>query len=278
MCEPVSVIIPTYNRKGFLKKAIDSVFAQTYEHFELIVVDDGSDDGTAELVAEYPREIVSVRQGNRGPAAARNAGIRKARYPLIAFLDSDDRFDSRKLALQAAAMQENPSFLISHTQEIWFRRGELLNQKKKHRKRSGDIFEQSLQLCAVGMSTVMARKGLFDEVGLFDEDLPCCEDYDLWLRASIDHRFLLVDESLTIKDGGRPDQVSYQYRVGMDRFRIESILKVLDSGRLTPGQKGQAREELVKKCLVYGNGCLKHGRLEDAKRYLELARIHESLA
>ena len=268
---PVSVIIPTHTRAGFLAQAIDSVLAQTYTNFELIVVDDGSSDETPALLASYGKELICLHQENRGPAAARNAGISAARHPLLAFLDSDDRFAKNKLALQVASMEAQPEVFISHTQEIWLRNGKHLNQKKRHVKESGDIFARSLELCVVGMSTVMVRRELFDRVGLFDESFPCCEDYELWLRTSSCHHFLLVDAPLTIKHGGRPDQVSVQYKTGMDRFRIRALEKLISSEKLSPDQFLLARRELVRKAVLYGNGCLKHGRLEEGQRCLSLA-------
>jgi len=266
----IIVIIPTYNRAQRLKKAIDSVLAQSHRNFELIVVDDGSDDNTAELIDKYNADIVYIRQENRGPAAARNRVIEKALYDLLAFLDSDDWFAENKLETQLEAMQQNPSYLISHTQETWYRNGKLLNQKVKHRKNSGDIFKQSLELCAVGMSTVMMRREIFERYGLFDEDFPCCEDYDLWLRVSAEQEFFLVDEPLTLKDGGRADQVSTIYRVGMDKFRIKAIMKILASGRLTAEQTGMALRELEYKCRIYGTGWIKHGKTEEGNYYLNL--------
>ncbi len=266
----ISVIIPTFNRQRHLKKAIDSVMAQTYAHFELIVVDDGSDDDTADLVAGYNRDIVYIRQENKGPAAARNTGIRAARHEVLAFLDSDDWFAVDKLAKQLGAMQANPSYAISHTQETWFREGRILNQKARHKKNGGNIFSQSLKLCAVSMSTVMIRGEIFDVYGLFDEEFRCCEDYEFWLRVGATEEFLLVDEPLTLKDGGRDDQVSSIYRTGMDKFRIRAIQKIFGTGRLGPEQAGLAFAELSSKCRIYGNGCLKHDRKEEGKYYLEL--------
>jgi len=271
---PVSIIIPTHNRAGFLPQAIDSVLAQTYANFELIVVDDGSTDETQPLLTSYGKALTSLHQENRGPAAARNAGIRAALHPLLAFLDSDDQFTSNKLALQTAAMEAQPDLLISHTRETWFRNGQHLNQKKHHAKEGGDIFARNLALCMVGMSTVMARRELFDRIGLFDETFPCCEDYEFWLRASAAHPFLLVDTPLTIKHGGRPDQVSAQFQTGMDRFRIQALEKLLASTPLTVAQSRLAREELVRKAVLYGNGCLKHGHLEEGQRCLSLAVQH----
>jgi len=267
----VSVVIPTYNRAAFLRRAIDSVLDQEGVAVECIVVDDGSSDDTPALVAGYGDRVRLVRQPNRGPAAARNAGIQVASHEWIAFLDSDDWFAPGKLARQLGAMVARPEFRICHTQEIWYRRGSLLNQKKKHRKRHGDIFDHCLQLCAISVSTVVLHRSVFDAVGLFAEDFPCCEDYDLWLRVTCRYPVLLVDEPLTMKDGGRPDQVSQRYRIGMDRFRIRAILRLLLSASLSPEQARLARRELVRKCRIYGNGCRKHGRLAEAARYLAVA-------
>ena len=248
----ISVIIPTYNRAQSLKKAIDSVLAQSHKDFELIIVDDGSDDNTAELIGSYSHKIVYLKQDNHGPAAARNKGIEKARYNLLAFLDSDDWFAENKLAAQIKTMQKNSLFRISHTNEIWYRNGQILNQKFKHKKNSGDIFSQSLQLCAVSMSTVMVKREVFEDYGLFDEDFPCCEDYEFWLRVSAEEKFLLLEEPLTLKDGGRADQVSTIYRTGMDKFRIQAIMKILVSGRLNDHQTDLALNELESKCRIYG--------------------------
>jgi len=267
----VSVIIPTYNRRPLLKKAIESVLSQSFKDFELIVVDDGSSDDTPHLISSYGDRIVSIRRERRGPSAARNRGVEAARAEFVAFLDSDDRWDKDKLKIQIGAMENNPSYLISHTQEIWFRRGKLLNQKKKHQKYHGRIFSRCLPLCVVSMSTVMARKELFRKVGLFDEELPCCEDYDFWLRASVEYPFLLVDEPLTLKEGGRKDQVSYIYRTGMDRYRIKSLVKILsEPGLLSPRQRELTLEELKRKCRIYGEGCLKHNKVTEGKYYLYL--------
>jgi glycosyltransferase involved in cell wall biosynthesis len=266
----VSVIIPTYNREPFLQKAINSVLAQTYQYFELIVVDDGSEDNTEKLVENCSPDIVYIRQENKGPAAARNRGVQAARYNLLAFLDSDDWFAENKLEVQTGTMQKNPAYQISHTQETWYRNGRILNQKKRHQKNNGDIFNQSLVLCAVGMSTVLMHRDIFERYGLFDEDYPCCEDYEFWLRVSAKQKFLLIDQPLTLKDGGRDDQVSTIYRVGMDKFRIQAIMKMLASGSLSEKQKDSAMAELQRKCTIYGAGCIKHGRFEEGRYYLDL--------
>ena len=274
----VSVVIPAYNRAAMLGRALQSVVRQSVWCEEVIVVDDGSTDGSRELiedmlVGEPGLELRWLRHAcNRGPAAARNLAIAHARCPVIAFLDSDDHWLPKKLEKQAALMDLHPEYLISHTRERWLHGGRHLNQKNRHRPRHGDIFPQCLELCAVGMSTVMLRREIFNWVGLFEESMRCCEDYDLWLRASCRLSFLLVDEVLTVKEGGREDQVSSRYRVGMDRFRIDALLRLLDSGVLTGCQEKLAREELRKKCTIYGNGCLKHGKETEGRYILGLAQ------
>ncbi len=276
----ISVIIPTWNRAALLERAIRSVLAQHHPCRELLVVDDGSTDGTAALVdqlaSESPAQIRLLRQENRGAAAARNTGIRAAQGELIAFLDSDDWWQPDKLARQAQTMREHPDYLISHTRELWFRQDKRVNQKKKHDPPHGAIFQASLGTCVVGMSTVMARRGLFDRYGLFDEALACCEDYDFWLRVGCREPFLLVPEPLTCKDGGRPDQLSAVHRMGMDAFRIRSLCKLLDSDVLTAAQRCQTTTELARKCGIYGQGCLKHGRKAEGEHTLALLNHYQT--
>jgi glycosyltransferase involved in cell wall biosynthesis len=266
----VSVIIPTYNRSPFLKKAIESVLSQDFHDFELIVVDDGSIDDTPETVSAFKRGIIYIKQENTGPAGARNAGIQRSTRPFIAFLDSDDRWAEGKLSEQIKEMTANPDYFISHTDEIWHKNGRLLNQKNKHKKPHGYIFDKCLSLCAVSMSTVMIRRELFDAVGFFDESFPCCEDYEFWLRVSVKEKFLFIERPLTFKDGGRPDQVSSIYSTGMDRFRIRAIKNLLEANSLNAEQKNFAIRELGKKCGIYGNGCVKHGRKDEGFEYLNL--------
>ncbi|NLX18900.1 MAG: glycosyltransferase family 2 protein [Desulfobulbus sp.] len=275
----ITVVIPTYNRAGYLERAIGSVLSQSFSCSELIVVDDGSTDDTAGLVSRLAADarvpLRFFRQENQGAASARNLGITMARNRLIAFLDSDDWWLPEKLAVQAAAMRNAPHILISHTKEIWFRCGQRVNQKKKHDPPHGDIFFRSLMMCVVGMSTVLVRREFFDRYGLFDESLPCCEDYDLWLRAGSREPFLLVPAALTCKNGGRSDQLSKIHSVGMDVFRIRSLCRLLQSGVLTADQRAAAVLELIRKCHIYGRGCIKHGRVEEGQRYLDLAAFYQ---
>jgi len=275
--EKISVIIPTYNRAAMLVKALQSVLSQTLSAAEIIVVDDGSSDDTEQVIHRISGStdvpVIYLKNSNSGPAAARNRGIVQAKCQLIAFLDSDDQWYKKKLETQSEALlSSREHHFISHTKETWYRRGLHLNQKKKHNPQGGSIFEQCLALCTVGMSTVMVWKKIFEKYGLFEESLRCCEDYEFWLRVSRIEKFLLIDRPLTIKNGGREDQVSQQFKVGMDRFRIQALAHLVLTGELTQQQSRAARRVLVEKCLIYGGGCKKHGNHVEGEHYFRLAR------
>ncbi|MDX2446184.1 MAG: glycosyltransferase [Desulfobacterales bacterium] len=264
----VSVVIPTHNRGWVLKEAIESVLAQTFESFELIVVDDGSPDNTRALLDGY-EDLVVLEQTNKGVSAARNRGIALAQGELIAFLDSDDLWLPEKLFAQVTFFQENPDALICQTQETWIRNGQRIYPKSRHMKQSGLFFERSLELCLVSPSAVMIKKRLFETVGMFDEDLPACEDYDLWLRINATIPIFLIDEALVIKRGGHADQLSSN--AGLDKYRIQSIKKLLDSGTLSHDQQEAALSVMQNKCQIYASGCRKRGKLEEMAYYLGLA-------
>ena len=268
----VSVIIPTYNRSWCLSEAIDSVLSQTFQDMELIVVDDGSTDETPALLSRYDDRLRCLRQTNRGVSVARNHGIQAANGALIAFLDSDDLWQPDKLARQVDFFDRQPDALICQTEETWIRRGVRVNPKHRHRKPSGWIFEPSLALCLVSPSAVMMRRELLEEMGGFDESLPACEDYDLWLRVSLRHPIHLIDEPLVIKRGGHEDQLSGA--AGLDRYRIQSLDKILGSEGLTPSQARAATVMLRKKCRIYAAGCRKRGKAEEAEGYEALAAKH----
>jgi glycosyltransferase involved in cell wall biosynthesis len=261
----VSIIIPTYNRCTVLGRAMESVFSQTFTDFELIVVDDGSTDHTSALLDRYRNRIKVIRQENRGVSAARNTGIRAAKGEFIALLDSDDSWLPQKLEKQAAFFRLCPRALICQTEEIWVRNGKRVNPKKRHQKFSGMIFEKTLPLCLVSPSAVMLRKSLFDEIGLFDESLPACEDYDLWLRITWKHPVHLIDTPLIVKHGGHADQLSGMPE--LDKYRIQSLVRILKQGCLSELQQKAALTTLEEKCRVYAGGCLKRGKLEEAAHY-----------
>lgn len=272
----VSVIIPTYNRAELLKEAVDSVLAQTFRDFELLVVDDGSTDHTRELLKGCGDHITYLFQENQGVSSARNLGIRSSKGAYVALLDSDDLWLPQKLEQQVAIMDQQPDLQLCHTEEIWIRRGVRVNPRKKHQKHSGYIFPYCLPLCVVSPSSVMIRRGLFEKVGYFDESLPACEDYDLWLRVTKDYPVHFIEIPLLIKRGGHADQLSQQYW-GIDRFRIQALEKLLQTGNLGPEQRVQTLQELRRKCEIVANGCLKRQKIEEWKRYSQIPEEYEYL-
>ena len=265
----VSVIIPTFNRGWILKEAIESVLAQDFTDFELIVVDDGSTDNTSDILGEFESYIRVIRQTNRGVSAARNRGIQASGGRLTAFLDSDDLWLPQKLSHQVDFFSSHADAMICQTEEQWIRNKVRVNPKVRHHKFSGLIFERSLELCLVSPSAVMIKKDLFNEVGLFDESLPACEDYDLWLRVSCRFPVYLIETPLIIKRGGHADQLSRA--PGLDKYRIQSLHNIIESNLLSDGQRSAAARMLKEKCRIFANGCRKRGRDDEAEYYENLA-------
>ncbi|MBN2406266.1 MAG: glycosyltransferase [Elusimicrobia bacterium] len=267
-----SVIIPTYNRIGYLKKSVDSVLGQTYDDLELIVVDDGSSDGTERLIRGYEDvRLKYIYQENRGVSSARNRGLDESCGGYIAFLDSDDWWHRDKLMETEKAIARDPGFMVYHTKERWYMNGRHLNHKKKHEKKDGYIFPDCLRICSVSMSTAVMKDELFEEVGRFDEGLEVCEDYEFWLRVTAKHPVRLIDRELTLKNGGHEDQLSRRYW-GMDRFRIRAICSLLDSGKLDGESYSLAASQLEEKCRIYAHGCLRRNRADEAGVYLSIMK------
>jgi len=268
----VSVIIPTYNRLPMLKEAVDSVLAQDFEDVELIVVDDGSTDGTAEEIKQYGGRVKLLQQSmNKGVSAARNNGILHARGKYIAFLDSDDLWVRGKLKIQVAFLEDNPHYPLCYTDEIWIRKGKRVNPMLKHAKYSGWIFEKCLPLCIISPSSVMMKRTLFTKVGLFDEALPVCEDYDFWLRVSARFPIFFINRKLIIKRGGHPDQLS-QRSWGNDRCRVIALEKLLSEPYIGSQEREMILKEMKKKCSVLYKGFLKRGNAVEAGQYQEIMK------
>ena len=265
-----SVIIPAYNRAPFLKKAVLSVLSQTYSDFELIIVDDGSTDGTEKFISSVSdTRLRYFKQDNHGVSHARNRGIDASLGDFVAFLDSDDLWTTKKLKKTAEHISLFPEISIFHTEETWLRRGEKLGQKKKHAKPSGWVFKSALPLCCIGMSTSVVKKDIFSAIGNFDETFEACEDYDLWLRAVNIFEIKLIPEALTIKHGGRPDQLSVK-TWGLDRFRIRALEKILLSKKLSRENYQSALDEITKKCKIFALGCEKRSKTSEAEYYRKL--------
>ena len=265
----VSVVIPTHNRANVLMRAIRSVFSQTYPNIEIIVVDDGSEDGTATILRGLSGTR-TVRQSNKGVSAARNAGIAKSRGKLVAFLDSDDEWRPEKIQKQVKLYHtEKPEF-ICHCNELWMRDNKVVNQKGIHTKQGGFFFMRALERCLISPSAVIISRVLLDRVGWFDEALEAAEDYDLWLRITAFYEVDFVDEQLVIKHGGEQNQLSVTTKA-IDRFRVKALEKILENPLLPDEYKNAARQTLIRKAAILSKGFLKRGKLAEAKLYDELA-------
>ena len=264
----ISVIIPTYNRAHLLPRALDSILSQSCLPNEIIVVDDGSTDDTSVLMTSVYPEIIFIQQSNTGVSYTRNVGIKRASGDWIAFLDSDDVWLPEKLEVQMNALYKNPELKICHTNEIWIRNGTRVNPKKKHERFGGWIFQKCLPLCCISPSSVIIHKSIFNEVGLFDDSLLVCEDYDLWLRITARNPVLYIEKPLIRKYGGHNDQLSRKYW-GMDRFRIKSLEKIIYSKELSESDENAAKKILTEKIHIFIQGAQKRGNKKKVREFKE---------
>lgn len=230
----ISVVIPTFNRAHCVGNAIESVFAQTFKDFEIIVIDDGSSDGTIEVLKKFGDKISVFRQKNRGVAAARNAGIRAARGKWIAFLDSDDRWYPGKLEWQMVAL-EKYSGKVSYTRAIaddgrLFRDIEFISA----RLYEPDIYFVDNATDAVCFSprhpmiqTMIVAKELLDKAGLFDESFHAAEDIELIFRLSFLSGFIYIDRPLTTVCENSAHSLTYTVKLDSMARRNQSCLRVM---------------------------------------------------
>lgn len=230
-----SVVIPTYNRVKLLPRAIDSALKQTFPAHEIIVVDDGSTDNTAEVVKEYGEQVRYIWQENAGVSSARNRGIEESEGNVIAFLDSDDDWKPEKLQMQAECFSEHDvSVCVTdsleeggpHSGKTTFEKSVLFDELRN----SGTVFDAFPLLAQqnfINTSTVAAKKGCFEKVGTFDESLKATEDTDLWLRLSVQYTFGIIHQNLGtryLQDEGLSGDKELQYK-----GRVEIFNKLLKS-------------------------------------------------
>ena len=266
----ISVVIPSFNRKNTLSRSIDSVLKQTYKPSEIILVDDGSTDGTRGFILSSYPNIKYFFQPKKGVSSARNKGILESSSEWIAFLDSDDEWMPQKLEKQKNQLEKHPGTFISHTNEIWIRNGVRVNQMKKHQKYGGYIFDKCLDICRMSPSSVLIHKRVISDIGVFDETLQVCEDYDLWLRITSKYSVLFEKELLIIKYGGHKDQLS-KVKEGIEQFRIQSLEKILTTNYLTKDQFTTTKNMLIRKLSIYSKG------LEKRNKFDELALVKKKI-
>lgn len=253
----ISVIIPSFNRIDYLQRSIGSVLKQTYTVNEIILVDNNSNDGTKEFVTNYYPEVKVHNEDKKGVSFARNTGIIKSKNEWIAFLDSDDEWCKKKIEMQINKLLcYGNKYRIIHTDEKWIKNGKYHNQKIKHKKKGGYLFNDSLEFCKISPSSVLMHKSLFEKYGMFDNNLQVCEDYELWLRITSKVLIGFVDEPLLIKYGGHKGQLSKKYW-GLDRFRIQALENIILTFKLNPDQKYWAIKTMLKKIKILSNGAKK---------------------
>ena len=265
--EDISVVIPTYNRRDLLKRAINSVFNQTIRTKEIIIVDNGSTDNTNEMISSLSQKIKYIHEKRRGVSIARNLGIKNSNSTWIAFLDSDDAWEPQKLEKQLFFSNNiSKKYRLIHTNEIWYKNNKFKNQSRKHQTSGGDIFEKSLEICCISPSSAFIKRDVFDDYGFFDESLKVCEDYDMWIRITAKENVGFLDKPLVIKYGGHNDQLSTKYW-GMDRFRIKSLEKNLKNKWFTTKQKKSVLNILIKKLCIVSKGAKKRNNEVRYKKY-----------
>jgi len=273
----ISVIIPTFNRKLLCHRAVSSVIKQSYTDYELIIVDDGSEDGTTQdylfssVNGSLPDKIQYLRNDtNRGVSYSRNRGVASSSGEWIAFLDSDDVWHEKKLENQIIWLRNNPGFNICQTREVWIRNGIRVNPPVTHEKTGGQIFRESLDRCMITPSSVMIHRQLLAEAGGFNESMPACEDYELWLRITLYHQVGLVDKYLLTRYGGHEDQLSAKFSV-MDKFRVRALLFLLEYEKPDHFQKKLIYQTLVKKSDIVAQGFKKRNRIKEYERFKGIA-------
>jgi glycosyltransferase involved in cell wall biosynthesis len=269
----ISVVIPTYNRYEFLKRAVSSVLAQTYPPQEIIIIDDGSTDETAQIKNDFP-SIIYLLQNNYGVSHARNVGIEKSHFEWIAFLDSDDEWHCEKLQEQVAFHKKNPDILMSYTDELWIRDGVEVKIPKKFKKFGGEIFQECLSHCIIAPSASLIHKSILEKVGIFDINLEVCEDYDLWLRVAASDKIGLIDKKLITKYAGHDNQLSYKHW-GMDRFRVIALEKLLaDSKGISSEMQNLLSTTLLQKYRLLLKGAIKYDKITEKTIYEEKVNFH----
>ena len=192
----VSIITPTYNRADFIEQAVNSVLAQTYTCFELLIVDDGSTDNSRDLIepALADARVRYFHQENQGQSVARNLALSEAKGSFICFLDSDNYWPEDKLAHQVELFRQYPDYDVIYGDVVVIDENDREVSRKNMKRYSGHIAKYMIRDNCVSMNTAMARRRCFDELGGMSGTRRVADDYELWLRFSARFRFLYVPE------------------------------------------------------------------------------------
>ena len=280
-CPEVTVVIPVFAASSCIAEAIEAVFAQTYTDFEVVVVNDGSPD-TAELEAAlrpYQSRIVYLKQENRGPAGARNTGIRHARGRYLAFLDADDRWVPEFLATQMRILSGQPSVDLLYCDSLLFGPSSLSGRRyMEFCPSTGPVNFASLvtEKCAVVTSTVVVRRSAVLEVGLFDETFIRSEDFDLWLRLALAGKSLLYHTAVLGRRSVAPGRLTTD-SAALTKAGMSVYQKHRDDPRLTAEMRAQVNSQISRFTanldLEEGKRCLYNRQYAEARSAIERASL-----
>lgn len=271
----ISVVIPSYNAARFVNQAIDSVIQQTYSPVEIIVVDDGSTDDTAQRLGELGDRIRYIHQANGGLSKARNRGIREARGEFVAFLDADDKWLPEKLQKQWEKLQADPDLKFVHTDvfDLIETTGEVVHEDRNGRRFTGDCYLEFFEGNVIIPSSVLVARSCLDRMGNFDEAIrgASTQDMDLCLRIARHHRFGYIDEPLVLYRM-HPDNASRNRRMMLeDEYFV--LAKALRDDPKLAGRLGvrKVRDRMSKLAFGAGYANIDLGDLPRARRYLRAA-------
>ena len=278
----VDVVIPVYNRDHLLLECIHSVINQTYEHLSVYVIEDGSDlaakyfsSNNNQTFSKNKKSISYIRLNtNHGVSYCRNLGASLGKGHYIAFLDSDDQWDTCKIYRQLEYLKNNPEYKWIHTNEIWQRDGEVITQKKEHKKEGGQFINRLFKRCLISPSSVMFNRSFFESCGGFLHHFPIAEDYELWLRLNLKNPIAFVDEPLTIKRAGNWNQLSRTPEI--DKWRVLALHRLYRMYKSDPDficYFETWKTELIKKTQILIKGAEKYGHFQKLQRYQNWLKV-----
>lgn len=252
-------------------KAIESVINQTHSPFEIIIIDDGSTDGTSTLFPISGVSYFKVKHCGY-PGKVRNIGVNHSTGDYIAFLDSDDIWHKEKLEKQSAYINSHQECKLLHTKEKWIMNSKVISQKKRKHNRSGNVFNDSLQGCILGPSTVLMKRSLYLEFNGFNEQIEVGEDYDLWLRITDKVEIDYLDEELITKNAGHGDQLSFKYGF-IEPFKIDVLENLITSYGFREANFQLVVSALLLKYDIVINGCIKRSNEKEALLYQKRKKL-----
>ena len=266
----VSICIPTYNRKKYLKETLDSVFAQTYKDYEIVIVDDGSTDGTEEMIKKCGKTIRYYWQKNAGEAATRNKLIELAQCQFIAFIDSDDLLMPDAVERMVNAIESQPDEVIVYGPYIRIDENGKNCGHCKRKLYSGYITSQLFQEIFVHPNGSIFPKKALQELGGFDTSLKSCPDYDMELRASLKYRFIALSD---------PTFKRRRHTSNLSSYTMANRIVELDVLEQFYYQKGGkdvippkiAMRRLSEEMYRVGKCALREGKFDEAKKYFNLS-------